>query len=242
MNDTYTQEWFSHFMRNISPEQTAHEARFLCRHLPRPRFTPLVDLCCGTGRHARILAEQGYQVTGIDRDLAAIDEARRSAPATLRLITHDMRLLADLGLRADGVLLLWQSFGHFDDATNASIVEAIAAMLPDGGRLILDIYHREFFARHQGARRFDHHGTTITETKYLQGNRLSVELKYEGSSTVDRFDWRLFTPDEIIALAASHGFQPALQCTGYDEGESPTPDAPRMQFVFEKREQADLPE
>jgi len=56
------------------------------------RFTPLIrqggsilDLACGSGRHARYLAAQGFQVTGIDRDTS-------QCPAMngLTLITADL--------------------------------------------------------------------------------------------------------------------------------------------------------
>ncbi|MBX3638818.1 MAG: methyltransferase domain-containing protein, partial [Rubrivivax sp.] len=43
------------------------------------RFAPLVrpggtvlDLACGSGRHVRWLAAQGFAVTGVDRDAAAV--------------------------------------------------------------------------------------------------------------------------------------------------------------------------
>lgn len=43
------------------------------------RFTPLIrrggtvlDVACGSGRHVRWLAEQGFRVTGVDRDASAL--------------------------------------------------------------------------------------------------------------------------------------------------------------------------
>jgi SAM-dependent methyltransferase len=46
----------------------------------------VVDLGCGTGILARVLADAGYQVTGVDQSRAMIDVARRRAPgADLRV-------------------------------------------------------------------------------------------------------------------------------------------------------------
>jgi SAM-dependent methyltransferase len=43
--------------------------------LIRPRGTVL-DLACGSGRHVRWLAAQGFAVTGVDRDAAAVEPLR----------------------------------------------------------------------------------------------------------------------------------------------------------------------
>ncbi|HKG95752.1 MAG TPA: methyltransferase domain-containing protein [Gemmatimonadaceae bacterium] len=52
---------------------------FLERALPRAAISRVLDLCCGPGRHALPLAERGYDVTGVDRDAAALGAARRAA-------------------------------------------------------------------------------------------------------------------------------------------------------------------
>ncbi len=46
-------------------------------HLVSPNGTVL-DVACGSGRHAQWFAERGYQVTGVDRDTA---QAQRAVPA-----------------------------------------------------------------------------------------------------------------------------------------------------------------
>jgi SAM-dependent methyltransferase len=38
-----------------------------------PRRGPVLDVACGSGRHARLLARHGYPVVAIDRDAAALD-------------------------------------------------------------------------------------------------------------------------------------------------------------------------
>lgn len=42
-----------------------------------PRGGTVLDVACGTGRHARLLQSLGLQVTGMDRDAAAINGLRR---------------------------------------------------------------------------------------------------------------------------------------------------------------------
>ena len=51
------------------------------------RFAPLIaaggsvlDLACGSGRHARWLQAQGFVVTGVDRDAAAMASLQQHTP------------------------------------------------------------------------------------------------------------------------------------------------------------------
>ena len=53
------------------------------------RFAPLIppgsqvlDVACGSGRHARYLQSRGLLVTGVDRDHAAIEALQRDVPGT----------------------------------------------------------------------------------------------------------------------------------------------------------------
>lgn len=55
------------------------------------RFAPLIphgevlDLACGSGRHARLLAGLGYQVLAADRDAAALERAEGKGIRTLQI-------------------------------------------------------------------------------------------------------------------------------------------------------------
>ena len=234
MTNSYTPRWFDLFMRPINPAQTEREVDFLCRNLPLPRYERILDVCCGVGRHSNALAHRGYSVVGVDRDGAALAEARQHAPANARFVAHDMRKLDELSLTSDAVLCLWQSFGYFDAATNRAILQHIADLLPVDGRFVLDIYHRGFFEQHAGTRTVDQHGTKVTETKHVDQGRLHVELIYEQPNLTERFEWELYTPEAICQVAHNVGFATLIQCTNYDEDQVPTADLPRMQFVFVK--------
>ena len=77
MPNEYSATWFALFLQPIQRSQTESEIAFIVRHLPRPHYTSVVDLCCGTGRHARLLVARGYRMLGMDRDTAALEETIR---------------------------------------------------------------------------------------------------------------------------------------------------------------------
>lgn len=53
-----------------------------------PAGGQVLDLACGSGRHAVFLAARGYQVTAVDRDLGACAEVRDTPGVTW--LAHDL--------------------------------------------------------------------------------------------------------------------------------------------------------
>jgi SAM-dependent methyltransferase len=232
--NAYSPTWYELFLEPIAPEQTDREAEFVARWLPHPAFTDVLDLCCGQGRHTRALAARSYRVTGVDANAAALAAARRQPSQGITYLQHDMRRLDELPQTFDAVICLWQSFGYFDSATNAEVLRQIGRKLPPGGRLILDIYHRSFFERSQGARRFKRDGRSIVETKRMDGDRLTVSLDYGPDLPTDIYEWQLFSPDSIAELARQSGFGLLLACASFDQETPPSAEQARMQLVFER--------
>jgi len=233
MPNQYTRTWYEVFLSTIAPSQTESEIAFLRRQLPRPQFQSIVDLCCGTGRHARHLAEAGYHVLGIDNNPCAIEVARRGRSENETYLLADMRHLNQVRGQYDAVVNLWQSFGYFDAETNLDVLCQIGDKLRPGGRLVLDIYHRSFFEQHQGERSIERGGRRIGIRNRLEGERLRVELLYDNGEK-EEFEWQLFLPEEIEALGLRCGLRTIMACTSFDEEQPPTAEHARMQIVLER--------
>jgi len=77
----YTAQWFSTFLDTMPEEWTLAEVEGIKRRLPMPAFGRVLDICCGSGRHATPLAAAGYEVTGVDRETAAVTVAAQRAPS-----------------------------------------------------------------------------------------------------------------------------------------------------------------
>ncbi len=99
----------------------------------------ILDVPCGQGRHAHLLAEAGYDVHGVDlsRDLLALAIERGTGPG-LEYTHGDMRHLSAAWTgRFDAVINLFTSFGFFlDPADDARVIGEFARVLRPGGCLI----------------------------------------------------------------------------------------------------------
>ncbi len=220
------------FLNTISEDQTAAEVAFLKRQLPQPRYRVITDLCCGSGRHTRLLASHGYEVTGVDRNGTVLAAAQNRDGDAVAYIQADMRRLSEIKGSADALICLWQSFGYFDDATNALVVRQIAARLVDGGRFVLDVYNREHFEGLDGTRTLSRGGETITQKSRYSDQRLVVDLQYASSEATDRFEWRLYMEGELESICAEHGLRMLLACGDWNEDMRPARDKARMQLVL----------
>lgn len=239
--NAYSAHWFDLFMPSEAEASTWKDVAFLARHLPLPRYRRVLDLCCGYGRHATGLARQGYQVTGLDRDEAAIAEAQRRSQAAgvdVTYVTRDMREVGALPATFDAVINMWQSLSYFDEETNTHVLRAIHDQLAPGGRFIVDLYNRTNFERHQGEQHQVIKGIAIESHGYLHGNRWHAELTYRDAAGVligqDHMEWRLYTLDEFDALGRACGFATRLACAWWDETLAPSPDSGRMQIMLER--------
>ncbi len=73
------------------PERLAREQSLILRVLADAPSKRVLDLGCGAGRHARLLAEHGYEVTGIDLSETALERARSGpVPAGVEFLLADM--------------------------------------------------------------------------------------------------------------------------------------------------------
>ena len=98
-----------------------------------PGLHTVLDVACGTGEHARLLAERhGLSVDGIDLDPTFIEIARHKHPSG-RFVVADMCDF-DLGRRYDAVLCLFSSIGYLRtiDRVTRAIGRFRAHLEPEG--------------------------------------------------------------------------------------------------------------
>jgi SAM-dependent methyltransferase len=198
-----------------------------------PEFRNILDICCGTGRHARALSDRGYSIVGIDRDADVIAQARESVSGA-SFVVADIRDYQPETGAFDALIVMGQSFGHFDAATNRDVLGRLASGIRNRGRIILDLWNPEFFAAHEGERDLNTSRGIVRERKHVDGDRLIVQLDYPDGSH-EEFEWQLFESAQMKRLAMSLGLVLLISCSDFDMTNLPSPTNPRIQFLLERR-------
>jgi len=117
-------------MARLPVEETL---KFLERHLPSPP-SRVLEVGCGDGEVARALAARGYDVTGLDADLAIPSPTTAADDARVRWIEADF-LFYEEAEPYDAVLFT-RSLHHM--APVAKALNRAAALLRPGGRFLAE--------------------------------------------------------------------------------------------------------
>ncbi|MCX6026264.1 MAG: class I SAM-dependent methyltransferase [Chloroflexi bacterium] len=67
------------YLENAFTKDTLAEVDFLVEELDLPPGSSILDVGCGTGRHAVELARHGYRLTGVDISDGMLEQAARAA-------------------------------------------------------------------------------------------------------------------------------------------------------------------
>lgn len=230
--NSYSPRWFEFFHFGITEDPTEKEIEFICAMAPLPQFRRVLDICCGAGGHARALAARGYAVTGVERDAAAVVKARQLEGGP-DYIQKDIRDYRPVRNAYDVAIVMSQSFGYFDEATNRGLLRRLRDGLRDGGRIILDLWNPDFFTAHQGERELETPAGIVREQKKVQDGRLFVHLTYPDGARED-FEWQLFSLSDMKRLAESISLRVVGLCSGFEPVASPDASDPRTQFLLER--------
>ena len=137
------ESWFGEEYLELYPHRGPADARrevafALERLCPEPE--PILDLCCGNGRHSIRFAERGFVPVGLDYSAPLLEAARLRNPA-VPFVRGDMRSLpfADASFRS--IVNFFTSFGYFvSENDNFAVVAEIERALRPGGRVLCDTF------------------------------------------------------------------------------------------------------
>jgi len=211
------------------------EARFiadLIRGFARePGSRPhVLDLACGTGRHAIELAALGFDVAGSDISASMLDVARNAARASGQSIPFYQESFQSSG-RIDGqfdaVLAMFASLGYLLDPAELTLaLEGIRKLLVPGGLFIFDVWNGLAVLRDFSPVRVKRAKGGATEVIRISRTSLDeiqqvahVEFEFvvlrNGVETVqfsEEHHVRFFFPREIGEILSRSGFALAAQC------------------------------
>jgi SAM-dependent methyltransferase len=247
-------EWWSEFFSKVwpkvqadgyLPERTASECDLMSRLLELQPGARVLDVPCGTGRHAVELARRGFQLTGVDFNPDFVDLARaagRNSGASPTFVVSDMREFTTPS-SFDAAFCYFGSFGYFLDDGDARYLRAIARALRPGGRFLIDTHlvetllpvfrEREWFWADppKNSRRVVEERTWNVRTSRV--DVLWSIYDHTGTESANT-SIRIYTLAELRALLEATGFE---RVEGYDgrTGGALRVGAPRAAVVASRR-------
>jgi len=216
------------------------ESRFIWKTLRLKPGARVLDVCCGTGRHAIPLAKRGAAVTGIDFNAEYLAQARQSAKGlkTLSLSREDMRRMPFRG-EFDAAYNVWTSFGYFERfSDDLRALRSIARALKPGGLFLIDIIDFAWLKRHHEPLRFQEQadGAWRVEEVFLRrggdpamDNRWTILRRGQAPVSSDFFV-RGYDERRMRAVLRAAGFTPLRRWRALDGGSA----GPRLVLLARK--------
>lgn len=207
--DTYDRESFT--------QGTLKEVDFIEKEAGYDKKIRILDIGCGTGRHAIELAKRGYSVTGVDLSARQLRKAREKADkagVSIRFVKADARKLQ---YKNEFNLVIMMCEGAFPlmetDEMNFSILKNAAKALKKGGKFIFTTLNA-LYPLYHSVKDFinDNSGGDLKSIKNTF-DLMTFRDKSIASVTSDlgrnlklKCDERYYAPSEINWLLSTLGF------------------------------------
>jgi 2-polyprenyl-3-methyl-5-hydroxy-6-metoxy-1,4-benzoquinol methylase len=202
--------------RESYTQGTVGEVDFVERELGGDRSKRILDIGCGTGRHAIELAKRGYRVTGFDLSEGQLCRAQEKAAAAGVSVDFHRRDATQPHFSQEFDAAIMFCEGAFSlmetDQKNFAILQHAGAALRPGGKLLLTtlnalfpLFHsvKDFLAANES-------GTAIDKLTFdLMTFREYAQLTFTddaGRSQTVATNERYYTPAEMSWLLQTAGF------------------------------------
>jgi len=153
--------------------------KLMLQYLPPNAY--ILDLCCGTGKLAQKLTEQGYRVTGIDSSEEMIRFAKENAP-NAEFIVEDARNFR-LPSVYNGVIAAYDSLNHIMNLEDLiGTFQNVYECLVEGGLFLFDLNMEDAYNTFwKGSR-----GTVEDDYAYI------ARSSYDPDEKIGKLDFTIF--------------------------------------------------
>jgi SAM-dependent methyltransferase len=242
-------EWFKEWFNTVYYHQLyfnrdeAEATSFINRllgHVKCPAGSLLIDVACGRGRHAKILAAGQYDVTGIDLSAENISFAKKFETEKLHFYQHDMRLPFWINY-FDYAFNFFTSFGYFrTEREHNNAVRTISNSLKPGGILVMDylnVHYAEDHLVHKSEKDID--GVNYYLTKWYDETHFYKKIIVEDDALKAPLEFTekvaKFSLGDFNDMFAFHHLQVQEVFGDYALGSYDVKKSPRLIMIAKKR-------
>lgn len=197
---------------------TEDEVRVIVELLKVRLRDSILDVACGYGRHALLLADvYGLRVTGIDISPGLIATAKRFAAEKQLEIEYEVKHARDLNWHNEfnHAMVAYNSFSLFSPDDAPIVLRSIHKSLRPDGRLFMDLDNKPFNCRYGiSDTNWSTYpgGLALGEIYFHEENSVEVcrdVILKTGAKRPEEFITfkRIYSQEEILNLLSSCGFQ-----------------------------------
>ena len=237
-------DWFnsSYYYKLYFERDEEEAAAFIDRlleYLKPPPGSRMLDVACGKGRHSRLLAGRGYDVTGIDISNESIAAARQWESEQLRFFQHDMRLPFFINY-FNYAFNFFTSFGYFKtEREHYNAIRTIAQSLQNGGVFVLDylnVHYAEDHLVHKQEKQLDN--VTYYMTRWYDEKHFFKKIIIEDDTREEPLEYMekvaKFTLGDFNDMFAYHKLQVQEVFGDYSLGPFDVKKSPRLIMIAKK--------
>ncbi len=198
---------------------TIGECDFIEKEIDTDKSLKILDVGCGTGRHAIEMSKRGYLVTGIDLSETQLDRAREKAGSNNLNIDFQKQDARNLPFNNEFDIAIMLCEGGFPlmetDEMNYEILKSVTKSLREHGKFIFTtlnglfpLYHsvEEFCASSAEEGNATYRSNTFDLMTFRDHNVTEFEDDF-GNKKILECNERYYVPSEISWLLKSLGFK-----------------------------------
>ena len=237
------ENWFcSSFYKILYKDRDVNEAEDfvskLVNHLQPPHGSRMLDIACGEGRYARMLAERGFDITGIDLSQTSIASAQKHEQGNLHFYVHDMRFPFYINY-FDYAFNFFTSFGYFaKERDHQMAAKSFATSLKKGGTLVIDYMNIQHVLKHLVAEEtVEKDGMSFNIKRGLIDKHIVKDIRFKDKEGVEHhFAERVaaFELTDFVRLFEQAGMQLTATFGDYELAEFQSDSSPRLIMIFKK--------
>ena len=206
-----TQEYLNVYQHRNESDAEDH-IKLILGNVKIPSGAKILDMACGAGRHAIILARKNFHLTAVDLSENLISIAEQSAQnenLKINFVQSDIRKYETKD-KFDLIINLFTSFGYFEsDEENFAVLQKAYHLLVENGFFVLDFFNSEFLR--QNLVEFSEEnlgGAEIHQYRKIKNNRVTKKIVITKNGNLSTYEEsvRMFSKDEIVNAIQNIGF------------------------------------
>ena len=190
----------------------------------------ILDVGCGTGIHAALLTDNGFEVDGLDLNKEMLEIAKTRLKTNLY---WQNILEIDISKKYNMIISMFAVFNHLKDTDELMRgLMNLKQLLHDGGKIIIDLHNPQ-----SSGSKIDTYDNMSRVMKWNYDRSLKIEksdiiFEIDGIKYTDTHTFRIFTIDEMKECCEQVGLKVVNVYENYDINKEGTSTSKNLQFLI----------